>query len=404
MKNVFCFLLFIAFFAGFSTQTSLAQVEFRDGFIIKANNDTIRGQVLQRSLKNRYESCTFKSSEGVTVYLPTEIRGYGYSNGGSFITGVADNAFVQVLVDGHLSLYEYGTVFYVRKEGAVAQILESKRVEVVREGRLIIQKDEAWKARLAVIMNDCEAMLMRNYELKRKSLTETVVAYNECAGKTFTKEENVKLWVNVNLGLGVGYTNTSMGLKNLDAQYRYLDTDYKESDPTLFFDLGFSLPGLAEKLSIHTGFSYSKPSFSSTEMVNGSLVDAYYDNYVNYDFLSIPLLLQYAIPFDHTTLAFDAGVSFDNYMNSSAVLQTARVFKNASNRIELSNNEFAVFDEKQASYLAGVRVRRKVGYFSAEVGIRYTIQSGQLVPPVFLESANFESSVKRLSLSLNLIW
>lgn len=405
MKNTFFFLLFIIFFASFSPQTSYAQFEYRNGFIIKSNNDTISGEVLHIHVEKGYEVCTFRNGEDVTVYKPTEIKGYGYSDGLAFVSGIVDTAFVEILVDGYLSLYEYKKNFFVRKDGEVAQVLEYKKIKIERKGKIVTGKDESWKDSLALIMSDCREMLTRTYKLERGSLIETIVAYNECMGEDYKKLKKGKNQFKVDLGLGFGYTQTSLKLTNVNPDYKNLNADYNGLDPTIFFDVGFSLSRTPNILSIHTGINYLKSSFSFTRKVDSYNVDNYYDSYINYDHLSIPVYFQYSVPFKKSTFAFDGGISFENYLSPSATLHRDRIYKNnGPTKVELINSSFASFAEEQMSYLMGFNIRRKYSFFSVQAGLRYTIQASQLVPYVISESANFKSSVKRLSLSLNVIW
>lgn len=110
----------------FFSVTVLAQ-DFRPGFIIKLNGDSIPGFIDNRSDKSKTLICHFKPSKKsrVVKYKPTEIKSFGfiddkyYSSAILSIKGKKKSVFIEVLVKGKASLYRYLDVFYFEKDSMV---------------------------------------------------------------------------------------------------------------------------------------------------------------------------------------------------------------------------------------------------------------------------------------------
>ncbi len=62
---------------------SLGQTDFRNGFIITSENDTIQGELAYRSNSRNYQSCIFKScifkgEQAAREYFPEDILSFGH--------------------------------------------------------------------------------------------------------------------------------------------------------------------------------------------------------------------------------------------------------------------------------------------------------------------------------------
>jgi hypothetical protein len=94
---------------------AIAQSDFREGYLVSLENDTIYGQVDYRPNSNENETIRFRQGEKVTKYFPKQISGFGYLNDIYFTSRVADHLFAEVLVSGELSLYKYKDAYIMGK-------------------------------------------------------------------------------------------------------------------------------------------------------------------------------------------------------------------------------------------------------------------------------------------------
>ena len=136
------------------------QPDFRDGYIITAENDTIYGKIDFRSgFKNR-KLCRFKGQNGLVEYTPDQITGYRFINDRFYSAQIIPGTFVEVLVSGKLSLFRDGYDFYIQKEGDSLIRLETKEIRdtVYDNGspKVVLRQDTKWKEILSSITSPTE--------------------------------------------------------------------------------------------------------------------------------------------------------------------------------------------------------------------------------------------------------
>jgi hypothetical protein len=77
-----------------SISSSVAQGDFRPGFIIKAEHDTVYGEVEFRSRGKSYEACKLRKDGNTTEYNNQQVIGYGL---------IADKYYASGIIEGYLS-------------------------------------------------------------------------------------------------------------------------------------------------------------------------------------------------------------------------------------------------------------------------------------------------------------
>ncbi len=117
-------LLYIICIIHCSFATLNAQNDYRKGYILTLNQDTVFGEIRFRGDMANSLKCTFKDNTGfIRDYKPDEIKSYRYLNGKYYISKIVknDNAtvnlFAEYLVQGKKNLYYYrnnsGTHFLI---------------------------------------------------------------------------------------------------------------------------------------------------------------------------------------------------------------------------------------------------------------------------------------------------
>lgn len=109
----------------FSAATVFAQSNFKQGYVITNQNDTIDGWIDFRTDHVNTERCRLKKvlEDVDTIYLPGEIKGYRFSEEGKFyvsdeieVDGKMKKVFLEYLLQGIVSLYYYPDVYYLQDE------------------------------------------------------------------------------------------------------------------------------------------------------------------------------------------------------------------------------------------------------------------------------------------------
>jgi len=101
-----------------------AQSDFRPGFIIKQNGDTLIGKIDYRGDILMGKVCTFKTDDiGSVEYSPTDIIGFRFYDSKYYVSKeVSGNyMFLEFLINGQVKIYynrdQNGDHYYIEKEG-----------------------------------------------------------------------------------------------------------------------------------------------------------------------------------------------------------------------------------------------------------------------------------------------
>lgn len=88
-----------------------AQSDFRSGYVIRQQGDTLFGEIDFRTDQTLSELCRFRKdkTQGSTDYLPKDIQGFQFKDGKYFVSKIVhgEPLFLEFLVKGRLNFYFY---------------------------------------------------------------------------------------------------------------------------------------------------------------------------------------------------------------------------------------------------------------------------------------------------------
>jgi len=374
---------------------SFAQQNFKDGYLINAQKDTIRGQVLSRSNAKNYISCIFKGAEGEKEYFPKDILGFGYTNDKFFSSQIVPNAFVEVLVQGKLSLYKSEeNSYYVQKDTILKQ-LEAKKIEVVTNGRTSLKDDPTWKGFINYLISDCEDLSgsrINNVKFQEASLVKIVTEYNRCKDSEMVVYKSQKPFLLFNYGISIGVTQTTLNNRDDIGRFDYLKERYSSTDPTIGLVMDLTFPRVTERVSFLTEVYFTKADFFSSLTVTEGATTNFYDTSISLSTLSIPLSFKYAFPSETLGWYAQVGMNFDYHLKASSVYSQETLVGSVVSTVE-DRPAFSV-DDSQLGLVFGIGLEKSFNKFKAGLGLRYIIIK-QLInsPGLFTNS-------RRLSLNL----
>lgn len=111
-----------------SAGNAFSQSDFRPGYIINNNSDTIRGTIDYRGDLLMGSLCRFKGSDGtVKEYLPTDIKSYRFTDSKFYISKQVKSkyVFLEYLVNGKLRVY------YLRDENGDHYFIENDSLAII---------------------------------------------------------------------------------------------------------------------------------------------------------------------------------------------------------------------------------------------------------------------------------
>lgn len=356
----------------FTINKAYSQSEFRSGYIITLDNDTIYGDVAYRSDIKNYKSCQFKIDENITTYSPQQLRAYGFLNDKFFTSTVINDFFVEVLVQGRLSLYKHNNYFLIEKNKKHYKI-ENKTIKVEKPGTVEkIREDNRWRGIISILISDYFSNpneIIKNLTYGEKSLTKLVIRYNKVKASDFTVFKISKAWTKVDLGLSIGITKSTIKIENQTQPYLFLDNSYSTFNPLIGFVVAVSSPRISEKIAFQSEIYFSKSSYSRLVEINNTYSTEFHDTYFDFTTITIPISIKYSTPEKDFSFFAQAGVFYNLNLNSS----TRHLSERVTNNIVDTQSETAAFTikDRQLSYWGGIGILKSYAKCKVSVGLRY---------------------------------
>jgi len=372
--------------------SSFGQDDFRSGFIITIEGDTIRGQVHYRSNSKNYESSIFKEEQGEKEYYPNQILGFGFTNDKFFSSQIIKGSFVEVLVVGEISLYKSRAKFHIKKDTSFFN-LESITEKVEIDGKIGTREKSKWRGIISYLISDClenSNSLTSSIKLDEKSLTRLIVNYNKCSRKDFIEYKVSKPWTKFDFGVTIGISKSRVQTTNESGSFSFLDDSYSSIDPTIGVLIAISSPRITEKVAFQSEIHLMKSSYSSLVEVGG-----FQETFIDLTTLSIPLSVKYTFPKKGYGLYLQGGINYDYHLSSNTKLLSENVTGNVVDTFP-ETSAFKI-NNSQIVYWGGIGILKSYRKFKGSVAIRY------FQMPTLNKIQVFSADINRMSLNLILI-
>lgn len=381
-----------------------AQSNFRDGYVITLENDTINGQVALRPNSKNYESCLFKSNSVIVEYFPNQLLEFGYDDDKVFSSQIRKEYFAEVLVLGELSLFKSERMYHLKK-GETVSDLEATKKRDEDGSKMRFVKNERWRGILSYLISDCMEIsdtLATNATFNDKSLSNIIIKYNKCRGTGFTEYGINKPWTFIELGAMVSFVRSGIHRKSESSFFNYLDESYSSIDPS--FGLLFSVysPRISENLSLQTEVHYIKSSYQELVVLN-EVFSEYHDSFIDLTTISIPVSIKYTFPKEKFDFYLESGMSYDYHLKAETRLLSERVRRGI---IDTEQESIAfVPDNNQVGLMGGLGILKSFDHFKAGISIRYSQMFAlSNSPPVIASLPNTTGlDINNNRISVNLI-
>lgn len=300
-----------------------AQGDFREGYVVKQNGDSISGWVLYRSPKLNYKKCIFKKSRKSAreEFMPDDLGAYGFYEDKRFESKILpldtqsnNSVFVEVLVKGTASLLFHNDIFYIQKDGVLkALILTEKLID--NESGKFVKKNKEYIGVLNVLFGDCglSANETKYEEIQLVNLTQN---YNRCKGRVgvFYKKELPVTKFGFQVFTGFAISNLAI---------ESLTPTFGASQSALGgFSLDFSAPRINDRLFFTLEGLYSSSIYQNYIETLKSGTTIRIDDVIEISVVKIPLGLKYNLAKDNRAPYFKLGLV--QYINLKSQLKTIR--------------------------------------------------------------------------------
>lgn len=228
-----------------------AQSDYRSGFIITNEHDTIYGDIDYRGDQRMSTICSFKNEQGdLTKYSPYDIYGYRFIDSKYFISKAIDGrkVFLEYLIKGEVNIYyskdEQGEHYYIDKAGEKISELPYTSDQIISdEGKRVQFESTRHMGILSYYMQDAPDFRARIETVKEpghQNLIKLAEDYHNtvCDGdKCIIYEKKLPL-IKFSLAPVIGIRN-----------YRYANAFLFETGGYIYFNS----PRANEKLFLKTG-------------------------------------------------------------------------------------------------------------------------------------------------------
>jgi hypothetical protein len=361
--------------------------DFRKGFVLKTNGDSLAGFVEYRSDKKNSQACYFKTSKGSdkVKFLPTELKGYGFiddkfyeSKGITIKENGIDkrvSLFMEAIVKGKASLYRHLNQFYLEKDSLI-EIPKSTPVEVNIGGNTYSGTSNEYVGILNMALADCnlKADQIKNDE---RNLSRLIQKYNQCKGSVSTVYKSSKPWAKVSPSIFFGVDKTNIKLAGFP--------DYSiQNSVSMPFGASFAIsaPRLSDRFSLDVELWYVKMSFQGHSEYRGyyfSTVSS--DLFINLSAIKMPIGFHYNFLQERQTPYLKFGLL--HYFTLDLTAQTVDATTSASGAVTTDKSNVAVDKSNPTGlwFAAGYtkRISSKISGFGE---LRYESFSGFDTPTV----------------------
>lgn len=360
-----------------------AQSDFREGYVISLENDTISGLLAFRTIEKRYESCVLKKGETLEKLGPSDILGYGFYDDEQYSSQVEDGTFVEVLVTGSMSLYQAEGKFIVEKEGQLVDLASDKQMVYDRQKYEYNTVEKGrWRGKLSYLLNDClknSQKLTARIRLSESDLTPLVVRYNECKGQSFTEYKTEKPWGVFDLGVILGVSRSQLvtyhdpKFQADDSYLEYMDDSYENTMPSIGFLVSFKAPRISERFAFQGEAHFSKSSYQSLVITESSNSTTYHDTFIALTTVGVPLSAKYTFPGRTLNLFLQGGGQVNFNIESDSYLLSEEI---EGNQVQTAPRTEALHINKtQVGGWGGVGMMKSFEHFKGGLTLRYTHMS-----------------------------
>ena len=328
LKRYTRFLLISLLLAG--THAVHAQKNFRPGYVVRLNGDTLRGEVDVRGEQRMAALCLFRSGSETTRYAPTELKAFGLQGGARYEAcpvpvGAAGATppvapaspavlFMQVLAQGRAMLYSYtderDRVRYCFRgtDGAVSELIETTQIVETNTAQRVQERTFPFRQVLSRAFVDCPAVqnMLIKATLKDSQLTAIFNRYNTCGAGYVPGPPTAARVTTIRVGLVGGLQRASTALN--DQGEEALQSNFR---PVVGLGLLVHPAAFNPKLALRLEFLYQSQLYKKQYQRNNGAVATLNSNRtaaINLKTVRIPLMLRYTLPTGKLRPYLQAGV------------------------------------------------------------------------------------------------
>lgn len=356
MQNRFLLLVLVGVL---SPMISFSQGDFRPGYVIMSNGDSVAGYIDYRVDKKHWKTCYFRPSRNgdTQKYSPEQVVSYGISNDKRYRSIAPDEnnpgerVFMEALVLGTMNLYKYKTLFYIEKEKKLVKLPQRTSEIIEVEGKKVYKTNQTYIGLLNHYMADCK-LVADDINYKERDFTNLVQNYNRCHGSEGLSFKEKKPFTKFTIQALGGVDISNLELENVDKSSFQTSTS-----PIFGVGLDISSPRLNDKIFFTIEADYVKKLYEGSVEYQEESLRYYYDYTIDVSFLKIPIGFRYNFFKEAQTPYVKFGISQYFGMNSSVVVIEE---EEVNGTIDTEERTFELDSDRQTGLWFGVGFNKNV--------------------------------------------
>lgn len=339
-----------------------------------------------------------------------EITGYGFINDRYFESRKVETknqffefVFLEVIIKGLVSLYDFESNYYVEKTDSHLIKLTNEKNEAIVDRTKVIRESKRYIGILDWLLSDCiEIKTKIPYTiLSERSLSKLIEDYNNCMNSPAVIYKSRKPWIQSKIGITGGINLSSLTFERQNAFFDHLVGSFEKSNsPLMGFSLDLSSPRLNERASFHSDFLYLQTKYYLFNLYN--YVNTIKRNYVTFELkqLKIPFGIRYSFPERNLTPYINIGSSFIFLLNpKSKWIQEIEL----NNIVETYQYEAIDLVKYQVGIWGGAGIMKSISNkLNGFIEIKYEATSGINRGP-YTVPTDIKSHVTNIQLSIGII-
>lgn len=311
----------------------IAQTDFRSGYIINNNNDTIYGLLDYKSNKANAQKCIYKKNINSKnqIFTPEEIKAYRFTNSKYYISKSVNTKnetkllFLEYLINGIVDVFYYrdnGEHYLVNDSSGNLYELKNEKSEITVNNIQYFKEKKEYIGILKSTFKESPSINNRveNIDLTHKSLINITRDYHNevCPNEVCIIYEKKLPIAKSTFGVLIGLNGISISeTGEFSERYYYLENSQFgfEIFPSIGLYYKVNIPSINERLYFQYESTYSRVELKTTNSYTDPVYDGTYINQIEFTLNSFSNVaaIKYEFPKGKIRPTFQFG-GFVNYL------------------------------------------------------------------------------------------
>ena len=346
----------------------LSQKVFREGYIVKNNDEILYGLTGFKAGSQTPGECIFKRFEIAipVTYKPGEIKEFGYVNGNRYksVSIDGENTFIEVLVSGEIALYLKDAKYYLEKgTSGLTEVAGQK----IFYGQGIEKKEFDGPTSFLNYLTEGKINITEKINIK-KDLVSLVSDYNQKSGEfniVYRQDYSSNMLTGKSLRSGIriwsigvlgGINIYSLSLKP-EAKY-YLPDPESEIAPVAGLGYERIISRVNNKTSLRIEFLFIRQTFYSYGESSYGVEKYKDDAFFDFTGMKIPVMIQYSFTSGGLVPYLNGGISFLGFIKKNYL--HIRETESYGYEINTTEDNDMQFHPGELTGLLGAGIRLKI--------------------------------------------